>query len=125
MIGALEIILGILSAFAALGLMCAVWIGLRRPAQADPFSIPFGEMPGFTAEQLRRIAPPRHYDDPQRRSFATRPMPPIVDEESAGLALRPDADGGRPVFPSWLASIGNFVATPLRRWQRGGRDVSA
>lgn len=74
MIAALKIIIAILLAFTALGLACAVFIGRRRDAPADPFSKPFGEMPGFTGEQLRRIAPmPRHHGDPLRRSFTTPP----------------------------------------------------
>lgn len=66
------IVLTIAFVFIALGLACAVWIGRRCPPPADPFSVPFGEMPGFSAEQLRRIAPPVCNDDPLRRSFAVK-----------------------------------------------------
>lgn len=52
MILALKIIIGILLAFTAIGLLCAVRIGRPRPPPADPFFYPFGEMPilpGVTA----------------------------------------------------------------------------
>lgn len=99
MIAALKIAIVILLAFTALGIACAVWISLRRSIpQADPFFHPFGDVPRLTDAQMRA------FDcDPLRRSFATRPL-----IHSAGLALRPDADGGRPILPSWLASIRNF-----------------
>jgi hypothetical protein len=35
--------------------------------------------------------------------------------DSAGLAIRPDADGGRPTVPSWFVAISNFF--------RGGRHA--
>jgi hypothetical protein len=66
------IVLTIAFVFIALCLACALWIGRRRPPPADPFSVPFGEMPGFSAEQLRRIAPEVRNDDPLRRSFAVK-----------------------------------------------------
>lgn len=114
---AIHIVICITLMFIALSIACAVWIGRRRrtgigQVAADPFSVPFGEMPGFSAEQLARIAPVVRYRDPLNRSFATRPIDPIVGERivySAGLALRPrNADGGQSVFPSWLAAIRNF-----------------
>jgi hypothetical protein len=99
MIVALKITVGVLLAFTALGIACAVRISLRRSIpQADPFFHPFGDVPRLTDAQLRDFE-----RDPLRRSFATRPL-----NHSAGLALRPDADGGRPILPSWLASIRNF-----------------
>lgn len=70
MIVTLKIVIAILLVFAALGLLCAVRIGRRATPPADPFFHPFGEMPGFTAEQLRAIAPPIKNNDPLRRSFA-------------------------------------------------------
>lgn len=53
MITALKIVIGILLAFTAIGLCCAVaiasrrgaGIGRQRPPPADPFFYPFGEMP--------------------------------------------------------------------------------
>jgi hypothetical protein len=82
MITLLKIVIGILLAFTAICLLCAVGIarsrdpvriGRRRPPPADPFFHPFGEMPGFTAEQLARFAPPKY---------------------SGGRATPPAADGG-------------------------------
>lgn len=104
--------------FTALSLGCAVWVGRRaRHTSADPFSVPFGEMPFFTTEQLARLTPRVDPNDPLRRAFAVRdrlkreaqPLLLFRQTDSAGLALRPrNADGGRSVFPSWLAAIRNF-----------------
>lgn len=68
---------------------------------------------------MHRLAPPvrlplilpYHPRDPLRRSFARDHF------DSVGIALRPDADGERPIFPSWFAAISDFF--------RGGRDASA
>jgi hypothetical protein len=85
----LKTIIPFLSAFTALGLaFIAVRIGLRATPQPDPFSQAFGEMPGFTAEQLQRLAPVPRTDDPLRR-------PGRTNSPSAGLALRPDAGSVR------------------------------
>jgi hypothetical protein len=57
----------------AVVLLCAVWIDLRRPPQADPFFQPFGDMPGFTAKQLDAMSAGAMQNaarDPLRRSFA-------------------------------------------------------
>jgi hypothetical protein len=118
MIVGLKIIIVIFSVFAALSLLCAVRIGRRATPPADPFALPFGEMPAFTAEQLDRIRPRDFSADPLRRSFATRTFILDPDEtviagrvvkNSAGLALRrADADGGGHV-PSWLAPISRFL----------------
>lgn len=103
---AFKIILCIAIVFIALSLLCAMWIGRCRPVPADPFSIPFGEMPGFSAEQLRAIAPPMVTDDPLRRSFAVRNQlkrdaewlcrlqKHSRERDSAGVALRSDNAGG-------------------------------
>jgi hypothetical protein len=129
MITALKIIIVIFSAFAALGLLCAVRIGRRATwaaPPADPYFHPFGEMPALTPEQLARLAPRDFSDNPLRRSFAARAVILEPDEtadvygraikNSAGLALRPaDADGGGHV-PSWLAPISRF----LKREQHHG-----
>jgi hypothetical protein len=83
--------IGILSGFTAIGLACAVRISLRRPPAADPFFHPFGDMPGFTAEQLARVNlpvgelldddSPVCTGDPLRRSFAPRVLSPRAVEE--------------------------------------------
>jgi hypothetical protein len=118
MIIALKIVICVLLVFAALGIACAVRIGWRRDTPADPFATPFGEMPGFTAEQLRHIAPVRRYGcDPLRRSFAARPLPPLPGNafcckpirSSAGALQADDAGDGRSSFPSGPAAIGNFL----------------
>lgn len=97
----------ILLGFIAISIWCAVRIGLRRPTPADPFFHPFGDMPGFTAEQLRVMSASAMQNaacDPLLRRFTTQP-----DQNSAGLALRSaDVDGGRPLLRSWLASVGDF-----------------
>jgi len=64
---------------------------------------------GFTAEQLRRIAPPVVTRDPLRRSFAPR----SISISESGPALRPDAGGGRHFFPSGLAAARNFLRDPF------------
>lgn len=114
MLLALKLTIIILSVFTAIGLACAVKISRRRMyAPADPYQNPFGDMPGFSAEQLRQIArmptPPAW--DPQRRSFATRPL------KSGGLALRPDAGGGRDAIPSSPSAARIAL-------YRGGRDAA-
>lgn len=101
MITTLHII--IIYAIIAVVLLCAVWIGLRRPTRADPFFHPFGDMPGFTEEQLRQISARSMLRDPLRRSFVT----PDVSQSAGRLAVRTDDDGGRPV-PSGPASICNL-----------------
>jgi len=133
MIHALVFILPIALVFTALSLACAVRIGRRRDAPADPFSLPFGEMPtvdkdwrpqrsstelgtGFSDRELRAITSRLPKDDPLRRSFYARPRGSSF-LPSVGYALRTDADGGRSNIPSWLAPISNFL--------RGGRDASA
>jgi hypothetical protein len=120
-----------LFAFAALGCACvaavALWraarIGLsRRHGQPDPFFHPFGDVPtpprtnGYTAAELAwiaRLAPP--CPDPERRSFAARPIRPIVppDTDSARLALPRTTDGGRSIPPG-TSAVRHFF-----RW--GGR----
>jgi hypothetical protein len=116
MIIALKIIIGTLSVFTAVGLLCAVKIGRRakwaNPAPADPYFHPFGEMPGLTAEQLARLAPRDFSHDPLRRSFA------VHDNYSAGLALRPDAGSGLLSIPSGKAAARIF----LEKLYRGGVD---
>jgi hypothetical protein len=87
----ITIAITILSVFTAIGLACAVRIALKpQPRQCDPFFHPFGDVPGFSDQQLREIArrsAERIARDPLRRSFATR------DLVSAGAALRTEADG--------------------------------
>lgn len=85
MITGLKIVIGILLVFTAIGLACAVRLSLRRGP--DPFARPFGDVPGFSAEQLRAISGTPHPRDPLRRSFTHDHF------NSAGLALRPDAGG--------------------------------
>jgi hypothetical protein len=111
MIAAFKILLGLMMVFTAIGLACAVLVGSRRPARPDPFAEPFGEMPGFTSEQLARLAPRVKTSDPLRRSFATRP---IRDLRSGGVALRTGAGSGFP-FLSGFAAARKFLATRLRR----------
>lgn len=65
---ALQLIAGVLAVFFAIGLACAVRLSLPRAPRHDPFALPFGDMP--------RLPGPRQ----------TR---------SGGVALRPDAGGGR------------------------------
>lgn len=80
-----------LSLFTAIGLACAVRIALwPGPTRRDPFLHPFGDVPGFSDQQLRELAKrsaERIARDPLRRSFATR------DLVSDGDALRTEADG--------------------------------
>lgn len=123
------------SCFIALSLACAMWIGRRRDTPADPFSLPFGEMPQFTPEQLRRLGLMRPAASVQDNE-AARPVPrpvgfsaaqlrriaPVVTHDPlrrslaprrgnnpGGLALRPDAGGGRSFFPSGQAAVRSFL----------------
>jgi hypothetical protein len=100
-----KIILSIALIFAALSLICAVTVGRRAPRQsghfggpssqakwadsapADAYSRPFGDVPPFPPEQLRRMAP--------RRALYSE----TYETPSAGLALRPDA-GSVETFPT-------------------------
>lgn len=108
MTSAVQIVLCIALAFTALSLGCAVWVGRRaRHTSADPFSVPFGEMPFFTTEQLARLTPRVDPADPLRRAFAVRdrlkreaqPLLLFRQTDSAGLALRPRNRDGRRWFP--------------------------
>jgi hypothetical protein len=102
-----HITLFVLLAFTAVALSCAVWIGLRRPPQADPFFQPFGDMPGFTSEQLRAMSARAMQNaarDSRRRSFVTREISQPADR----LAVRTEDDGGR-LVPSGPASICNAL----------------
>lgn len=122
-----QIIIIVALAFTALSIGCAVLIGRRRPTPADPFSVPFGEMPGFSAEQLRRLRPKVDPEDPLRRSFAVRdrlkrqaqPLLLIRSTNSVGSALRPADAGGSRGFSSYppgpAAVVRNFF-----RWRRHG-----
>jgi hypothetical protein len=104
-----QIILAILIVFTAIALACAVrlWtaptrghgIGRRRPPPADPFSRPFGDMPGFTRAQLEEIA--------------RRPVEEHHDLSTAGCAT-PAARGSGGVFLSDAAA----VSPTLRRRSR-------
>ena len=111
---AFHILLLIILAFTALALLCAVWIGLRPSIpQADPFFQPFGDMPGFTSQQIDAMskgAMENAARDPLRRSFVSNDnsLPP------GGRVVRPDDGGGR-LVPSGSASICNFP--------RRGRDA--
>ena len=53
-----KIIIAMASMFVALGVACAMWIGLRRqhPPQPDPLDPPLGEVMGFSQEQLEHFA---------------------------------------------------------------------
>jgi len=99
-----------LSVFTAIGLACAVRIALRPPApvRRDPYLQPIGDVPGFSAEQLREIerqANERIARDPLRRSFATRDL----NLNSAGLALRTEADGvGHPQHSPRAHAVRSF-----------------
>jgi len=106
MIIALKIIIVILSLFSALCLCCALWVGLRRDTtQADPFFEPFGDMPGFSREELEMIAtrlPPDQIDHPLLDG-------PLSRFPSAG-ALRRDAGGGRSDVPSGASAVRNALS---------------
>ncbi len=101
--------------FIALGLLCAIRIALPRPPARDPFSIPFGDMPGFSAEQLREIGR-RGLDnaasDPLRRSFIEGP---------AGRRRYAGGDGlSDPLRPNRRP---HFLPTPPARVATGGGDA--
>lgn len=85
---ALKIIVPIALVFTALCIGCAVWIGRRRPPAADPFSLPFGEMPFFEQEQLRRLAPGVD-EDCLYRAFAARAR---LKREAQALLLIPQSN---------------------------------
>jgi hypothetical protein len=114
-----KVVLCILIVFTAIGLACAVAIarsrdagvGRRSDTPPDPFSHPFGEprlTPASFAQATPLSLPP---DDPLGdllRSWQTvrNPVARILKfpTESAGLALRSDAGGGRRLFPSGPAA---------------------
>ncbi len=88
MIEQLKIVIPFVLAFAALSLaFIAVRIGLRATPRPDPFSLPFGEMPLFTPQELRLIAaakPTRSRygarSQAQRRSSRLRAGPVVLPE---------------------------------------------
>jgi hypothetical protein len=91
----------ILNIIIALGLACAILAALRGrgigrqcPPPADPYFHPFGDMPGFTREQLETIA---------RR-------PVELHHHSVGPATPADRAGGGIAFLSDVA-----VGSPCRR----------
>ncbi len=91
---AFNIIVCILIVFTAIALLCAVRIALwPSPARCDPFFHPFGDVPGFSDQQLRemaRRANDRIARDPLRRSFVTRDL---NSGRSTALREGRDADG--------------------------------
>jgi hypothetical protein len=98
----LDLLLCITLVWIALGLACALRVACRRrtgesQVAGDPFFFPFGQSPGFSDAQLRRIAPQVRTRDPLRRSFSHGPF-----THPAGLALRTDAgsDGSNPSGPA-------------------------
>lgn len=108
MIAILKTVLPFLLAFTAISLaFVAVRIGRHGQPPADPFFRAFGRAPGFTAEQLRRIAPPVRSRDPLRRSFSHGPF-----ANPAGLALRTDAGSDGPFVPSDPAAARNLYRGP-------------
>lgn len=130
---AIFLLIVIVSLFIAIGLACAVRIALPRKPASDPFSIPFGEMPGFSEAQLRAIArrsEARSRRDPLRRSFATRALPATGDDENrfsefrrACHPHRDDAGGGFPFILSGLAAVRDFLGDLVHRCRRGFRHA--
>lgn len=126
MIVALKIIIGILLVFTAIGLLCAVGIarsrdsgiGRRRPPAADPFFHPFGEMPGFTQEQLARF--------PLRQGYGGQVAP---HHTNPGVTATPPVAGsGASSFPSGDAAARVSLATrsggEIRQaWRRSHRHA--
>lgn len=83
------------ASFLVLALIALMVIGEKRRVRIDPMSEPFGDVPGFSAEQLRKIArmPVPPHGDPQRRSFTHSPA-------SRGVALRVQNAGAVSHIPS-------------------------
>ncbi len=99
----------LIAAFIAMSLACAVRIG-RRPSipPADPFSKPFGDMPGFTAEQMlhhSRSADCNIECAPLRRSFINHPIPAAPSDGTRAAAAS--------LIPSGLAAVRNFFRQHL------------
>jgi hypothetical protein len=109
MIVALKLVIATLGLFTAIGLACAVRHALRRPRLADPFAIPFGEMPGFTDAQLHAIEQRPHPRDPLRRSFSHAYFDDL-SVSPGGPSARGNADGGLSSIPSGLAAVRNFLS---------------
>lgn len=106
----------ILSVFTVLALVCALWASVireARPCRPDPFHHPFGDVPGFSDQQLRemtRKSADRIARDPLRRSFATRDLnsglrcPPCGPEaDGVGLGVASSRAPGvvRSFFMGW------------------------
>jgi hypothetical protein len=87
MITFLKTVAPFLLAFIAISLasVAMIRIGRRATPPADPFSRPFGEMPPFSPEQLRRMAP-------RRALYSETYETPT----SVGLASRTDTGGTGP-----------------------------
>lgn len=101
-LGNIRTLIDIAQIVIAIGLALAViWLGRRRsdatPAEpsTDPYRHPFGDVEGFSREQLEEIAR-RLPDNLQNYPLLDGPLSRFP---SAG-ALRADAAGGAPFVPS-------------------------
>lgn len=86
----------ILNIVIALGLACAIavallGIGRRRRPVVDPYFHPFGDMPGYTREQLELIA----RRPVEQHHLSTGPANP-ADRAGGGVAFLSDAAVGSP-----------------------------
>lgn len=114
---ALKIIICIALIWIALGLFCALRVGRQRRTgasqvvPADPFFIPFGEMPIVPIERhLAKFVMTSSDPPPAGVSISRRICFPV----SAGLALRPEDAGGRGYDPHGPAAARKFFAPFLR-----------
>ncbi len=108
-VGNIRTLIDVVQVFIAIGLALAViWLGRRRsdatPAEPsfDPYRHPFGDVEGFSREQLEEIAR-RLPNDAQ--NFVL-PDGPLYRFPSAG-ALQADAGGGRSI-PSGAPAVRNL-----------------
>ena len=91
----LKLLILIFSIFVALGIACAITLvrqgkGVgRSPVPVDPYFHPFGEVPGFTREQLEAIA---RRPVQQHHAFAGPATP--ADPAGGGIAFLSDVAVG-------------------------------
>lgn len=94
------------ASFLIVALLLILILGEKRRVRIDPMQQPFGDIPGWSADELRKYArmPIPPFGDDQRRSF---------NRASRGVALRVQDAGTVSPIPSGGAGTSSITRRPL------------